>query len=88
MAPPVRLTNELPAAEHILEVLPSVPTVVWGRDQLRTGEMWSCNSIISWTLTRAGVNTEAITLPARGRAPGWQAGIAVAQRCRSAERDR
>jgi hypothetical protein len=40
--------------------------------------MWSCNSIISWTLTRAGIDTEAIALPARGRAPGWDAGIAVA----------
>jgi hypothetical protein len=40
--------------------------------------MWTCNSIISWVLSRAGVDTGAIALPPRGRAPGWYAGVAVA----------
>jgi hypothetical protein len=80
---PARLTDMVPTAERILEVLPSVPRAVWGRDELRAGEMWSCNSIISWALTRAGLNTESIALPQGGRAPGWQAGIVVAQRRRN-----
>jgi hypothetical protein len=80
---PARLTDMVPTAERILEVLPSVPRAVWGRDQLRAGEMWSCNSIISWALTRAGLNTESIALPQGGRAPGWQAGIVAAQRRRN-----
>src|SRR3954453_10089086 len=75
-----RVTDDAVMAQRVLDLLPSVPTSVWGRDELHAGEMWSCNSIISWTLTRAGIHTEAIALPANGRAPGWDAGIAVAHR--------
>lgn len=82
----VRLTNDAELAQRVLELLPSVPTPVWGRDDLHAGEMWSCNSIISWTLTRAGIDTQAIALPAHGRAPGWDAGIAVAHRDHVRER--
>lgn len=74
----VRLSGEDAIAQNVLDLLPSVPTPVWGRDELHTGEMWSCNSIISWTLTRSGIDTNAIALPQRGRAPGWDAGIAIA----------
>jgi hypothetical protein len=42
--------------------------------------MWSCNSVISWVLTRAGIDIGAIPLPPHGRAPGWDAGITVARR--------
>lgn len=80
VASPVRVTSDLATARGILDLLPSVPTAVWGRDELGAGEMWSCNSIISWALTSAGVETEAIELPGNGRAPGWDAGIAVARR--------
>jgi hypothetical protein len=76
----LRLTDDETLAQRVLDALPSVPTPVWGRDELGAGEMWTCNSIISWTLTRAGINTGAIALPERGRAPGWDAGIAVAHR--------
>lgn len=80
VASPVRLTEDEALAREILKLLPTVPTAVWGRDELGAGEMWSCNSIISWVLTRAGADVEAIRPPARGRAPGWDAGIAVARR--------
>ena len=75
---PIPLTDDAAVAEHILELLPCVPPLTWGRDESAAGEMWSCNSIISWVLTRAGVDTDAISLPPRGRAPGWEAGIEVA----------
>jgi hypothetical protein len=80
VASPVRVTDDRVVAQRVLELLPSVPTATWGRDELRTGEMWSCNSIISWVLARAGLDTDAIRLPAHGRAPGWDAGVAVARR--------
>jgi hypothetical protein len=75
---PIRLTEDALVADHILELLPCVPALTWGRDESEVGEMWSCNSIISWALSRAGVDTDAILLPPRGRAPGWNAGISIA----------
>jgi hypothetical protein len=50
------------------------------RDELRTGEMWNSNSVISWLLTRAAIDVAAVAPPAGGRAPGWAAGVAVARR--------
>ena len=77
---PIRLTDDAVVATHVLEQLALVPALTWGRDESEVGEMWSCNSIISWVLTRAGVDTKGISLPAGGRAPGWNAGIAIATR--------
>jgi hypothetical protein len=42
--------------------------------------MWNSNSIIAWLLASAGFDVPAIRLPARGRAPGWSAGLVVARR--------
>jgi hypothetical protein len=64
----------------VLDLMPSVPTPVWGRDELGTGEMWNSNSVVSWLLVRAGLEIEEIRPPAGGRAPGWDAGIVVARR--------
>jgi hypothetical protein len=75
---PIRLSDDVLVAEDVLEQLPLVPALTWGRDESGAGEMWSCNSIISWVLSRAGVDTRAIPLPPGGRAPGWDAGTAVA----------
>jgi hypothetical protein len=75
-----RVTEDPTIAQRVFDVLPAVPTATWGRDELHTGEMWTCNSVISWALTQAGLDTAAIALPALGRAPGWDAGIAVAKR--------
>jgi hypothetical protein len=88
VAEPLRVTDDPGLAHRVLELLPSVPTPTWGRDELRVGEMWSCNSIVSWVLTRAGLDTDRILLPSAGRAPGWDAGIAVARRRAPASPDR
>ena len=77
---PVRLSEDEESARRILEAAPRMPAPVWGRDDLRAGEMWNSNSMISWLLASAGFDVPAIRLPARGRAPGWDAGLVVARR--------
>ncbi|HZO06851.1 MAG TPA: hypothetical protein VFB52_10720 [Solirubrobacterales bacterium] len=77
---PVRLSDDAVTAARLVEQLPLVPMPVWGRDELGAGEMWTSNSTIAWLLCRAGIDAAAIALPHGGRAPGWDAGIAVAQR--------
>ena len=77
---PQRLTNDPDVARRVLDLAPRVPTAVWGRDELATGEMWNSNSIIAWLLAQSGVPTDAIRLPTGGRAPGWHAGLIVARR--------
>jgi len=75
---PVRLSDRERDALRILEVLPSIPTPVWGRDEAKAGEMWNSNSVIAWTLTRSGLDPRALHPPHGGRAPGWEAGCVVA----------
>jgi hypothetical protein len=77
---PLRLSMEVDSARRVLGVVASVPTPVWGRDELGAGEMWNSNSVMSWVITSAGLDVEAIHPPARGRAPGWQAGVTIAHR--------
>ena len=77
---PVTVADDLPTALHIVDLVSSVPTPVWGRDELHAGEMWNSNSVTAWLLTRGGVDTRLLACPAGGRAPGWDAGIAVARR--------
>jgi hypothetical protein len=77
---PRRLSNDPVLARRILEVAAEVPTLVWGRDELKAGEMWNSNSMISWMLERVGLEPESIKPPAGGRAPGWSAGIIAARR--------
>lgn len=79
---PVRVADDLRCVQAVFDLLPRVPTPVWGRDELHAGEWWTCNSITSWVLAAAGVDVDAITFPPRARAPGWDAGIAVARRHR------
>lgn len=77
---PQQLTNSRDVAGRVLDLASRVPTAVWGRDELATGEMWNSNSIIAWLLARGGVPMDAIRLPTCGRAPGWDAGLVVARR--------
>ena len=77
---PRRLATDSELARRVLELVPSVPTPVWGRDELGAGEMWNSNSVISWLITRCGLDAESIRPPKGGRAPGWRAGVVVARR--------
>jgi hypothetical protein len=77
---PQRLSEEAACARRLLELVAHVPTPVWARDELGAGEMWNSNSVISWLLVRSGVEVEAIRPPQGGRAPGWRAGVVVAER--------
>ena len=77
---PRRLSEDADTARRLLELVPSVPTAVWGRDELRAGEMWNSNSLISWLVARSGLDVGSICPPAGGRAPGWDAGVVIAHR--------
>jgi hypothetical protein len=77
---PQRLTTDAELAQRILDLAPSVPNPVWGRDELGAGEMWNSNSVIAWLIVRCGLDVESIGPPTGGRAPGWRAGVVVARR--------
>ena len=77
---PVRVTDEVARARRILDLVPWVPTPVWGRDELAAGDMWNSNSVTSWLLARGGIATGDLRPPSGGRAPGWTAGLVVAAR--------
>jgi len=80
VASPQRLTDDPVLARRVLDLVHAVPTPVWARDELETGEMWNSNSVVSWLLVRSGIDVEAACLPTGGRAPGWRAGLVVAGR--------
>ena len=80
VASPQRLTDDPMIAQRFLDLMPLVPTPVWGRDELGAGEMWNSNSVTSWLIARSGLDAESIHPPSGGRAPGWRAGVVVARR--------
>jgi hypothetical protein len=75
---PQRLSHDLLTAQRLLSLVPEVPALVWGRDQVRAGDMWNSNSVIAWLLARSGLDAEVIVPPRGGRAPGWHAGVVAA----------
>jgi hypothetical protein len=77
---PVRMSTSVAAARMVIELVPDFPVCTWGRDEMRAGEMWNSNSLVSWLLARAGIATDEIHPPRGGRAPGWDAGLRVAAR--------
>ena len=76
---PRRLTEDPRYARRVLEAVASVPTPVWGRDELDAGEMWNSNSMVAWLLATAGLPAQTFRPPAQGRAPGWGSGLVVAR---------
>jgi len=77
---PRRVTDEPAVARRLLELTARVPSPVWGRDELGTGDMWNSNSVVSWLVSMSGLDVDSIQPPAGGRAPGWAAGVVVARR--------
>jgi hypothetical protein len=83
---PQRLSSDEMHARRVLDLVPDFPASTWGRDDLSAGEMWNSNSLTSWLLARSGHRTDALVPPDGGRAPGWSAGLAVAERQSAARR--
>ena len=77
---PRRLSGDPRVARRLLDLVATVPRPVWGRDELRAGEMWNSNSVIGWLIAGAGLSTDILRPPPQGRAPGWDAGLVVARR--------
>ncbi len=78
VASPVQVGGDRTGARQLLSLVPKVPVLTWGRDELHAGDMWNSNSLISWLLARSGVEVAGIRPPAHGRAPGWDAGLVAA----------
>jgi hypothetical protein len=77
---PHRLTSDPHLARRLVQLVPAVPTPVWGRDELNAGDMWNSNSVIAWLVASAGLPTNTLRPPPHGRAPGWASGLEVARR--------
>lgn len=77
---PRRVAGDVATAERLLALVPYVPRAVWGRDELKAGEMWNSNSVVAWLLATSGIDTGPLRPPPGGRAPGWDAGLVVASR--------
>ena len=79
VASPERISNNPLLAQRLLDLVMTVPALMWGRDELGAGEMWNSNPVISWLLGRCGIEVDSIHPPDGGRAPGWAAGIVAAK---------
>jgi hypothetical protein len=64
---------------RLLDLVPRVPALRWGRQELGIADMWNSNSVVSWLLARSGLPAEDIQPPAGGRAPGWRSGFELAR---------
>lgn len=76
---PQPLVSDTRRARRLVDLVPSFPTLTWGRDELGTGDMWNSNSLTAWLLARSG-HEVPLGPPPAGRAPGWHAGRALAAR--------
>lgn len=75
---PIAISDDGRIAAHIVDSVSRVPCLTWGRDPLQTGDMWNSNSLVAWLLRDAGLGAEDVSPPDGGRAPGWRAGLLVA----------
>jgi hypothetical protein len=79
---PLRLTTDPDVARRLLDLVALAPRPVWGRDDLKAGEMWNSNSVAAWLVATMGLRAGELRPPRGGRAPGWDAGLVVARRTR------
>jgi hypothetical protein len=77
---PMHLATDPDRLRRLFEAAPHVPAATWGRDELGLGEMWNSNSVVSWLLAVSGHHVDTLAPPTGGRAPGWDAGLALARR--------
>jgi len=80
VASPQLMSADAARARRLLDLVPDFPTLTWGRDELRTGDMWNSNSLIAWLLASSGHDIDLVEPPPHGRAPGWAAGLELAAR--------
>jgi hypothetical protein len=81
---PQRVADDPARVERVLDQLRRSPTLTWGRDELGAGDMWNSNSLVAWAIASTADEQVGIGPPPGGRAPGWDAGILLAQRERHA----
>jgi hypothetical protein len=81
VASPQVVSEDPDVARRLLDLVPAVPPMIWGRDELETGDMWNSNSVIAWLLAASGLSMDGIRPPTGGRVPGWHAGLAALQLC-------
>lgn len=81
VASPEVVSEDPDVARRLLDLVPAVPPLIWGRDELDTGDMWNSNSVIAWLLAASGLSMDGILPPTGGRAPGWHAGLAALHCC-------
>lgn len=80
VASPIRLSEDPAVVRKLLYLVPAVPRLTWGRDELGAGDMWNSNSQIACLLALAGLEPQKVAPPPNGRAPGWEAGLLAARR--------
>jgi hypothetical protein len=80
VASPRRVAADGTRTAHLLELVAHVPPYTWGRDELRCGDMWNSNSLVSWLLASSDIDLTTVEPPEHGRAPGWHAGLVLATR--------
>jgi hypothetical protein len=74
---PRRLSDDPAAARRLLSLVPAVPALTWGRDELGAGDMWNSNSVVAFLLAGSGIDPTQVRPPTAGRAPSWRAGRAA-----------
>ncbi|KAA9135804.1 hypothetical protein [Microbacterium caowuchunii] len=66
-------------AHTLLSRVSAVPRLIWGRDELGCGDMWTSNSLVAWLLQTTAIDAAQVRPPRHGSAPGWAAGIVAAR---------